>query len=268
MQSQSVASCPQCGTTTLTNHRLSLRYSSCCGLCLCTDCIDTLFASAASLSSASASAAASSSSSSASLPCPSCSASLSVKEFDPQPLSTQRYTKEVKLRQRLNRQLLLTRDDFESEAEWCDWEEWKAEVVWELTEGDREEQKEAERKVEEWRRSNQHRIDAALERRRQQDRRQQLQAAGGLDDDEAAAVAGLSSVPLIPSFPLPSATLQPSLLHELDAAIARTEDAEERARKKEERHAVWLRGRRSGGWTDQFADIREQEEMLEGWLMT
>jgi hypothetical protein len=73
---------------------------------------------------------------------------------------------------------------------------------------------------------------------------------------------------MIPSFQLPTASLQPSLLHEMDAAIARMEDGEERTRKKDERYAVWLKGRRSGGWTDEYAEVREREEMMEGWLIT
>jgi CDK-activating kinase assembly factor MAT1 len=105
-----------------------------------------------------------------------------MKDFDPLPLSTQRYTKEVKLRHRLNRIFVLERADFTSDSDWNDWEEWKADVIWDMTEGDREGAKEAERKVEEWRKVNQSRIDKAMERKREEDRRAQLKAEGKLDD--------------------------------------------------------------------------------------
>ena len=244
--------CPQCGTTTLTNPRLQLLYSSCCGLCLCTDCIHSLFQSAPS------------SSSTSTLPCPSCRSPLTSKAFDPAPLSTQRFTSEVKTRQRLLRLLPFDRADFPSQAEWDDWQEWLSDVVYDLTEGDRDEQKEAERRVEDWRRDNQTKIDRAMERRREEVNRAMRTGEGeveGLD-------AGMAVMPLVPSFTLPTPQLQPSLLHSLDAAIAAMDEGEERRAKKEERHAVWSRGRRSGGWKDEFAERREREEMMEGWLVT
>ena len=73
--------------------------------------------------------------------------------------------------------------------------------------------------------------------------------------------------PLVPSFQLPSAHLQPSTLHTLDAAIAAMEEGDERRRKKDERWAVWQRGRLSGGWKDEYGAAREAEEMTEGWLL-
>lgn len=235
--------CPQCQTTTLTNPRLQLLYSSCCGLCLCTDCIHTLF----------------SSSSLTSLPCPSCSLPLTQKEFDPSPLSTQRFTKEVKVRAKLSRLLPLSVVDFEDESGgWDDYQEWLTDVVWDLVEGGKDEVKEGERKVDEWRKTNQWRIDRAEERRR----------GGERKEEEGGEVVGDGVVmPLIPLFMLPTPQLQPSLLHELDRELERVE-GEERRKKKEERWEVWMKGRRAGGWRDEWGEQREREEMVEGWVMT
>ena len=45
------------------------------------------------------------------------------------------------------------------------------------------------------------------------------------------------------------------------------EEGDERRSKKEERWLVWQRGRVSGGWKDEYSEMREAEEMTEGWLV-
>ena len=75
-------------------------------------------------------------------------------------------------------------------------------------------------------------------------------------------------MPMLPSFVLPTAQLQPSLLHELDAVIQGMEEGEEKRAKKDQRYGVWSKGRKSGGWKEEYAERREKEEMLEGWLIS
>lgn len=337
--------CPQCGTSSVTNPRLQLLYSSCCGHCLCSDCIHTLFAAPTATTTK-----LTLQTSTTTTPCPACAAPVTPRDFDPAPLSTQRYTKEVKLRQRLNRLLgSLRREDFGSEEEWEEWKEWKEDVVWLVVEGgSKDDEKEAERRIDEWRKDNKDKLDKATAREREEERRAQLKAEGkvslaSLHRRRALAKSGkvcvnisqmhthcslchytagrrgrggydgrielvstthtavqqshaygirtlyllfphpsanvtllcLSSClsacvvysPLIPSFQLPSAHLAPSTLHALDASIAAMEEGEERRKAKEERWAVWQRGRLSGGWKDEYATMREAEEMTEGWLV-
>ena len=173
--------CPQCGTTSITNPRLQLLYSSCCGHCLCSDCIHSLFASHSSAYS-----------STASQPCPACSTPLTPRDFDPAPLSTQRYTKEVKLRARLNKLMAcLRREDFDDEAQWEEWKEWKEDVVWMVVEGGKEDEREGEKRIEEWRKENQDRLDRAMAREREQDRKAQLKAEGKVHQRHRAAQCAL-----------------------------------------------------------------------------
>ena len=88
------------------------------------------------------------------------------------------------------------------------------------------------------------------------------------DEDDVVGLSDVSTFPLIPSFPLPSAQLQPSMLHSLDAAIAAMEEGDERRRKKEERWTVWQRGRLSGGWKEEYSSRRDEEERREGWMLS
>ena len=175
--------CPQCGTTSITNPRLQLLYSSCCGHCLCSDCIHTLFATPSSHTKHTTTH-----SSSTTTPCPACSSPLTPRDFDPAQLSTQRYTKEVKLRQRLNRLLgSLTRIDFNNnDSEWEAWQEWKEDVVWLVVEGGKEDEKEGERQIDEWRKENKDKLEKAMARERENERRAQLKAEGKVKQPHTA----------------------------------------------------------------------------------
>ena len=115
----------------ITNPRLQLLYSSCCGHCLCSGCVHTLF-----------SAHSADYSSTATTACPACSTPLTPRDFDPAPLSTQRYTKEVRFSGRLNwLTSMLRRVDFSNEWEWEQWKEWKEDVVWLVVEGGRQDER-------------------------------------------------------------------------------------------------------------------------------
>ena len=106
------------------------------------------------------------------------------ENLDPNPLPTQRYTKEVKFRQRLNRLLGgLRREDFGGEAGWEEWQEWREDVVWLVVEGGKEDEREAERRLDEWRRDNKDKLDKAAAREREEERKAQLKAEGKDDDD-------------------------------------------------------------------------------------
>ena len=167
--SPKMLTCPQCGTTSITNPRLQLLYSSCCGHCLCSDCIHSLFASHSSTTY----------SSTATNRCPACATPLTPRDFDPAPLSTQRYTKEVKFRARLNKLLsCLRRADFVDEFEWEQWKEWREDVVWLVVEGGKEDEKEGEKRIDEWRKENKDKLDKAMAREREEERRAQLTAEG------------------------------------------------------------------------------------------
>ena len=181
--------CPQCGTTSITNPRLQLLYSSCCGHCLCSDCLHSLFASHSA-----------GHTSTFAQPCPACSSSVTSRDFDPAPLSTQRYTKEVRLRGRLNRLTAgLRRDDFDDDGQWEQWKEWKEDVVWLLVEGGKEDEKEGERRIEQWRKDNKDRLDKAMARERDEDRRAQLKAEGKVSRRQTCAHAAVRLLHTMPA---------------------------------------------------------------------
>jgi len=258
-----VPTCPQCRTTTDTNPKLLLRYSSCCGDCLCNDCVQLLFSSSDSKHSQ--------------VPCPVCGSLLLISDWSAVPLSTQRFSREVKHRHRLNRLMILEAADFKDPNDYENYVELKQDLIYDLTEGDKQTVKEAEKRLADWQRENQSLIDRAASRQVAKERMDQLKSQGKLD--LTSSDRPLSLAPVIPSFSLPIATMKPSLLRDIEGQLSSLQQESNHhqnhhqsdhltdliARLKDQRRQLLFTGRRSGGWMEKFGRRREEEEMREGW---
>jgi len=139
-----ISQCPECFTSKAVMPNLILRFSSCCGRTLCSDCIEALFKKVKSVA------------------CKECNAAIQRTSWQEENLELQRYRTESKLRiSRINTTFILSRDDFTSRKEYDDYLELVQDIVCGLMSTDKDEANEAEKRMKSWREDNK----IAIERR-------------------------------------------------------------------------------------------------------
>eukprot|EP00808_Paulinella_micropora_P020785 g37510.t1 len=136
--------CPKCGTTLLQMPTLELRYSSCCGRMLCTSCINSTFKATRKGDV---------------FDCDQCRQKIRKSSFLMQNLHSQQFTREHKTRERLNRIYNMERQDFDTDMEYENYVEQKESLVFDILHGNAEEQKIANKVVEDHKQQHQHEIE-------------------------------------------------------------------------------------------------------------
>ncbi len=253
--------CPHCQTSRSVAPNLTLKYSTCCGLTLCTDCIQSKMFRGGSKS----------------IPCPSgCGSLINEKSFASINLEAQRFGRESKLRGRLNRIFNAEPRDFPTEKAWNDYEEFVSEIIYDFTYGGKFDQDRAEKILEKYKNENLAEIEKRnrrkeIEEGRGENLRQEelMEDSNDLTPTVAVAVGGGPAM----SFTLPqpkaanfsqsnsqSHSLFPTKEMEIELA-AQPDSASKRAeiaRRLEIRRLAKV----AGGFSEEMVEKREREESM------
>jgi len=182
--SASYNSCPECGTTRLMDPNLRLRFSSCCGRCMCAPCIDERFKTVKHW-----------------WTCTICQEKLLRENFKAAPLEQQRYETAVQRRLKGNKENILNLDASDFPAfptpdgqfrSFDDYLEWTAEQVFQLSYGGATAREAAEAAMANFAQRNQEAIKRARARKRSEavaQEKRDLMAQMGIDPASAAAAA-------------------------------------------------------------------------------
>lgn len=162
--------CPQCGTNFIQRPNMKLKYSVCCGLPLCSNCLDERYNARGKVK------------------CPKCAKELSKKAWSDKTLDQQRFGISVSARRQLNAIFNQERRDFASLQEFNDYLEMAEDVAYRLVYGSEADKKEASQRAEQFKRTHGDKIKAAFQRRLAEDK-DRAKASGPADADAGGSQA-------------------------------------------------------------------------------
>jgi hypothetical protein len=247
--------CPECNTTKLMMPNLQLRFSTCCGRCMCTSCIENRFKATKIWT------------------CTLCHDQLQKKNFDVLPIEEQRFKTEVQHRQETNKTFVLELGDFGGDVkEYNDYLEVNADIVYSLTYGSKAEQSSARTRLAEFQKKWRERIERSKSRKFQERTEQERRERMG-----AAVHTWTPPVPNGPSFILPQPE-QPanhsaaggaaggggSLAQEEEQRVRNIKDDRER---KKAHWELMEKRRMAGGFRREDDRKRSKQEAIEGLWM-
>lgn len=234
--------CPECNTTKLMMPNLQLRFSTCCGRCMCVHCIDNRFKATKVWT------------------CTLCQEPLQKKNFDVLQIEEQRFKTEVQHRQETNKTFVLELIDFGGNLrEYNDYLETNADIVYSLTYGSKSEVAKARARLDDVKKLLRDKIDKS-HRRRMHER------ADHARKERMGAVGSTWTPPVathVPSFVLPqpdAATAPPPSIDE-EKRLRAIPDARERNK------AMWdlmEKRRTAGGFRREDDRKRSKQEATEG----
>lgn len=148
------------------------------------------------------------------------------------------------------------------EQQYNDFLEFKQDIVFDLTEGTKEDIKAAEERLADFIKQNAARIEAA------NTKRQQISQPGGLAAIAEGEYATGPLVPIhrVPVFTLPQFVPTMSLLRTIDEELRSISDEHERRTKLTERAALLVRAKVAGGFRPEYAQERDRQAMYEGFI--
>jgi hypothetical protein len=249
--------CPHCQTSRSIAPNLALRHSTCCGFTLCQDCIHNKFFRGGSRS----------------IQCPGlCGSLINEKSFSSLNLDAQRFQKETKIRAKMNKIFNAEQRDFPSESEWENYEEMVAEILYDLTYGNKNEQEKAEKRMENYKHEHAMEIERRNKRNAREgetiEKEQVNEEKIEMLDDQLVAPSGGPLVSFVLPQPLSFSSVYPT--RDMDFSLQAQPESEQKRAEIQRRRIIRQNAKLAGGITEEIIEKREREEALTAliqWIM-
>ncbi|CEP00932.1 Cdk-activating kinase assembly factor MAT1 centre domain-containing protein [Plasmodiophora brassicae] len=243
--------CAECRTSRALVPDIQLRYTTCCGACVCVECISGKFRRGRSV------------------PCWGCQRPVTKTSFDARTFAQQKYENEARYRKLTDDTFhALSRDDFPSDEAYNDHLEMVEDILFDLTYGDPDQVAQAERRIAQFKTDHADRLTARMTARiAEQNLAEDAANAGPAPDHartpvEPGVVHGLSKA-AVSTIPPPKLLLvQPSIaLDQVDTSNMTSSQL--RAHK----YALWQRkiaAARAAGFRKEICEARYTQEAYNG----